>query len=352
MTCPLRRLLVYRKQRRGGSFGGYLGLIILLVTFAIITSRAPNTVLDILLRIVHSLNAYANLVLVLITAVYAWLTWHSLRAFRESTLRDREALHLQEVKESVIQPIVSWINGTVMERFTGKSPELLRISGGYAGNLWQLCHTVDDPFVGRSRLNVPHDPPVPDPLATWSSTESGRISKFLYDHTKQAHFRRELHEFHNLLEEVSQLTGSILSVANESAKDIASSEIPQARRSDDENSMPEWTNTHLLAAVCIESLLLGATCAKTELRSGTGFHLLVTTRNEALARAIQPDKLRHWSELGFEKVRRRWEAHNLPSRVQNLLKNAAAVQNNVHQLMFTHSLGVDCELVSGKTRRR
>jgi hypothetical protein len=46
---------------------------------------------NILLKAPHALNNYSNVVLVLITAAYVWLTWHSLKAFQESTLRDREA---------------------------------------------------------------------------------------------------------------------------------------------------------------------------------------------------------------------------------------------------------------------
>ncbi len=88
----------------------------------------------------HFLNDYANLllvitnlVLVIITAVYVWLTWHSLKALREGSLREREALHLQEIKDSVIQPIVEWIRGTVVGRFTNTSPALLGVWEGYDG---------------------------------------------------------------------------------------------------------------------------------------------------------------------------------------------------------------------------
>jgi len=306
-------------------------------------------------KLAHFLNDYANLLLVItnlllviITTVYVWLTWHSLKALREGSLREREALHLQEIKDNVIQPIVSWIRGTVAGRFTGTSPALLGVCGGYDGSRRKFCHTIDDPFTARRRLSVPADLDAPDPLASWTSTETGRVSQFLFDHAKEAHFPVELREFDRLLTEVRQLAGTFISVANECANDVATPEIPQAMCSADENSMPEWTNPHLLTTSCIEALLLQENRPRTmPLRSGVGFHVLTTMRNEPIAKATEAEKLKHWSELGFEKVRRRWEGSNVSGKVATLLKDAETVSEGVAKLLFTHSLGVDCELVSG-----
>jgi hypothetical protein len=305
--------------------------------------------LNILVNAGHFLNYYANLLLVLITAVYAWLTWRSLRALRESTLRDREARHLQDVKDQVLQPIVSWIDDSVLDRFTGrKSPQLLAISTGSDGKR-QICHTVQDPFIGRQRLRVPGDPDVLDPLATWDSTENGRISEFLYEHAKRNHFRRELSGFGQLLEDVRKITGTVVSLANRGAEDIVGSEIPQARNIDDENKLSEYTNPHLLAAACVESLLLGKSRPTTEIRSFPGFYILVDAHNASLAKAINADKLKLWCELAFEKVRGCRESIELSEAVRQLSMDASTVRQTVGQLMYTQTLGVDCELVSGKT---
>lgn len=265
-------------------------------------------------KLAHFLNEYANLlliianfVLVAVTAVYVWLTWHSLNALRETSLRDREALHLQEVKDHVIQPVVSWISGAVFARYTGQSPELLGTSGGYAGIPRQFCHTIDDPYIGRRRLSVPGDTEGPDPLASWVSTDSGRIHKFLYEHTRAVHFGEELREFDRFLNEVGELTGALISLAIECARDVVSQEIPQAKCSDDEHSMTEWTNPHVLTILSIKCLLENQNTPRIEVRehSGKGLHLFMNSRNEPIAKAMQTDKLRHWSELGFEKVRTR-----------------------------------------------
>jgi hypothetical protein len=307
---------------------------------------------DIVLRVLSFLNEYANLLLVLVTTIYAWLTWRSLRALRESTLRDREARHLDNIKEKVIQPIVSWITLTALDRFTGnQSPELLRVSNGPDGSR-AVSHTVDNPFVGRQRLAVSGDPDVVDPIGSWDSTERGRVSEFLYEHTKRDHFRSELREFARFLENVRKLTGAVVSFANESTEKIAALDVPIARNSDDEKGLPEWINPHLLAAVCIESLLLGRPHPRAEIRdfpAPAGFHLLVDARNTSIAKANHPNTLKLWSDLAFEKVRNRWEDLKFPESVRKLSTDGIAVRQNIGQLMFTQALTVDCELVSGKS---
>jgi hypothetical protein len=310
-------------------------------------------------RFAQFLNQYANLLLVfantflvLLTAVYVWLTSRTLTALQQASLREREAHHLQQIKDHVIQPIIFWISRTLFERFTGQTPELLVISGGYDGKPRQFSHTVDNPFTARRRLSIPSDPDVPDELTVWSGTESDRISQFLYNETKQAHFQRELAEFDRLLDDVRQLTSALISFANESAKDISDPKIPQALCPADENSMPEWTNPYLLAADCIHSILLGKKDTDIELGAFSGFYVLATARNQSVAKTMHPDTLKHWCEQGREHVRKRWQASDLPDRVRNLLENADSVRRNIEQFLFTQSLGVDCELVSGRKRRK
>jgi len=66
--------------------------------------------------VLRFLNQYSNLLLVLVTIAYVWLTQRTLRALKEASLREREALHLEEIKLRVINPILTWIDGTVLAR--------------------------------------------------------------------------------------------------------------------------------------------------------------------------------------------------------------------------------------------
>jgi hypothetical protein len=273
---------------------------------AILRSMPPN-MLQRIHQIAFYLNQYANLlmvfvtvILVSLTAVYVRLTSRTLTALKEASLREREALHFQEIKDNVIRPILSWIGGTVFERFTGKGPHLLTISGDYDGKSRQFSSTVDDPFMARHRLTTPSDPDVPDPLTMWDSTEGGRISAFLFDEAKRDHFSRELPEFDRVLEEVRQLTGAFILFANESAKDIASPDIPQALNPGDENVLPEWTNPHLLAMDCIHSFFQGKRDLPFALGTSPSFVVLTTPNNQPVAKATQPDKLKRWGEMSLK----------------------------------------------------
>src|SRR6266700_2150702 len=93
-------------------------------------------------NVAHFLNFYANLFLVLITTVYVGLTWRTLKALKKASLHEREALHLREIKDRVIEPIASWIGDTVLPRFSGASPSILAVST-ITGKSRVVTHTVD-----------------------------------------------------------------------------------------------------------------------------------------------------------------------------------------------------------------
>src|SRR5260370_7659197 len=71
------------------------------------------------------LNRYASLLLVIITAVYAYLTWKTLKVLERSNLREREAQHLGDIKTQVVSPILQWLELGVVERLRGRSDPLI-----------------------------------------------------------------------------------------------------------------------------------------------------------------------------------------------------------------------------------
>ncbi len=261
-----------------------------------------------------------------------------------------EARHLEEMKDGVIRPIRSWIDLTVSERFTGKTPRLLTVVNGYGGKPRQVSHTVDDPFNARRRLATCADPDAPDPLTTWVSTDSERISEFLYSHAKQEHFPTELEEFHCLLEDVRLLTGALITLANVCAGDIATIEISPAVRSEDENLMGEWANPHLFTVECIQSFLQGKSDPVFRLEPFGSSCGLKGQDNEFVAKAAQADKLRRWHHLAYEQVAAQWKGTDLSQRVANLLRTSEGVRRTMDKLLFTHSLPGNCDLVGSRKR--
>lgn len=239
------------------------------------------------------------------------------------------------------------------------SPGLLTVVGGSGGKPRQISHRVDDPFRAMRHLVTFADPPdAPDPLVGWTSLEHGRIPKSLYDHTKQDHFTGELREFDRLLEDVEQLTGTFVVFANECAKEIAEiaqdSGVPCLQLETDEVNLEGTAFPHQLVADCVHSLLGSGQVPGIEVRdlgSNPKLYEVHLGGSISVAKGRQQDRLKHWCELGLEDIRKRWEAGDLPERVKNLLRDADSVRGKIGYLLFTHSLGVDCELVSGKKRR-
>jgi hypothetical protein len=302
--------------------------------------------MEALRSVAHFLNFYANLFLVVITTIYVGLTWRTLKALKEASLHEREALHLREIKDRVVEPIVSWIANTLVPRFSGDSPLILTVST-IAGKSRVVTHTVDDPFSARQRLKLASDDWSVDALNVWVSTETGRIAPFLFREAKANHFPKELSQFDVLLEEARDVTESLTKLANDCVVDLVTEKMPFAATYEAQNTMPEWTSPVDLAVVCVASLLQGRSNVAVEFQ-GTGQpRTLVDSRKTGLARAADEEHVRHWAELGFEKTRRRWETMQLTAKIASLLKCSLSVRQTVEELLFTQALGVDCALVSG-----
>jgi hypothetical protein len=290
---------------------------------------------------------FANLLLVLFTAIYVRLTPRTLEALRETGLRDREAQHLQDIKEIVVKPLISWI-ARLSAALKGETPELLTVST-FPGKPWQISWTIDDPFAAR-RLTLTREPDCPDILASWTSLQENRVAEFLYDHAKQEHFTEKFELVDRLLKDVRKYIATLVSFANQCAIALSSPEIPQARSFDHENSMAEWVDPCLLAVECVQSLLANRKDLILELQDLPDSYQL-RTRDRAAAKSTDPDKLKRWQEHGIEYVRKGWEESKLAKKTAALLASADAAQRTIEPLLFTHSLGVDCELVSREKHR-
>jgi hypothetical protein len=309
-------------------------------------SMAPIT------EIVQVLNQYANLLLVLVTLVFVWLSWRNLKALREASLRDRQAQHLREIKEEVVRPIAFWTGGTVLGRLTGKTPKLLTSSSSNTGSQsLRIIDTIDDPFRPGRRLNVEDDKEAWDPLSVWASTRTGRISSFLYGEARRFHFPNELGAFDVLLQEVRELARAITAFANECAERTPGCDTVPRFLSPADDSLPEYANPYELAAESVNGFLLGSRSPYLRRLPEGQYHLLNTGDNRTVARTTQEarlDLLEKWANGCFEEITERWKTSKLPARVRQVLADAERVGRNVEGLMYVQNLGVDCQLVSGQ----
>jgi hypothetical protein len=160
-------------------------------------------------------------------------------------------LRLREIKDKVVELIVSWIADTLVPRLSWGSPLILTVST-IADKSRVVTHTVDDPFCTRKQLRLRSDDGLTDVLNVWASVEKGRITSFLFREAKANRFPKELSRFDVLLEEVRDVTESLTRLANDSIADLVATKIPQAATYEMQNTMAEWTSPFGLVVACVE----------------------------------------------------------------------------------------------------
>src|SRR5713101_4775739 len=147
--------------------------------------------------LVDWLNRYANLLLTIITAVYAYLTWKTLKALERSSLRDREAPHLADIKTQVVSRILQWLDFAVVGRLRGRDDSVGIMSAiGY-----------------ELSLHAPRQlyPPNLQMIEGFSPD--------LYEHAMQDHFI-QLHKYKAFRQMAEQLFGTLAEFGNRRCAEI------------------------------------------------------------------------------------------------------------------------------------
>jgi hypothetical protein len=143
------------------------------------------------------LNRYANLLLAIITAVYVYLTWKTLKALERSSLRDREAKHLADIKAQVVTPILRWLDFGVVEKLRGRG----------------------DPLGIMSALGYEPSPHAPRQLYPPYLQMIEGFSPDLYEHAMQEHFT-QLHKYKAFREMIEQFFGTLAGFGNKCCAEI------------------------------------------------------------------------------------------------------------------------------------
>src|SRR6266568_3426441 len=143
------------------------------------------------------LNRNANLLLAIITAVYVYLTWKTLKALERSGLRDREAKHLADIKDQVVSPILRWLDFGVVEKLRGRG----------------------DPLGIMSALGYEPSQHAPRQLYPPYLQMIEGFSPDLYEHAMQEHFPH-LRKYKVFREMAEQFFGSLAEFGNKCCADI------------------------------------------------------------------------------------------------------------------------------------
>ncbi len=277
------------------------------------------------------LNRYANLLLVIVTITYVWLAWRNLKALQKASLREREKLHLEDIKRYVVRPLIKWIDSEPAQKLSGQSP-LIQVKTVAVPNPTAplgAC-SYDFPRVLDSTLNEPKE-----------------ISAPLFLHTREVHFRTQLSEFEAFLTRLRQTVSGCVELARACADRSASSTTLQRTVADDR--VAETADSDTLVEICLRDILLGYPKPQIRFQSPIAGALQVWDGYSNHIIGKGPEELvRSWAESGVARVQDEWARSGLRGKIEALLNHAGIVRRTLEALEFSYALPEDCEYVGGR----
>jgi hypothetical protein len=277
------------------------------------------------------LNRYANLLLVLVTGAYVWLTWQNIRALQRASLRERELRHLDDIKQYVIRPLIDWIDSEAVRKLTGQNP---------------LIQVKSRPVPNRTKALGEWSYDYPRQLESTLEEPRG-ISSSLLSHARKMHFHAQLTEFEAFRKTVAEVAFDCAALARGCADRSASS--TSLRRAALEGREPESADSDTLVQICLRDIILGHPKPQVGFQSTDGGILLVTDGYTGGAIARGPTEgVRSWAESGVARIQDEWVRSGLQGKIEALLKAAANVRETLEATEFTYALREECEYVGGK----
>jgi hypothetical protein len=284
-------------------------------------------------RVIDTLNRYANLLLVVITAAYVWLTWRTLKALQRTSLREREVSHIDDIKRYVVRPVIAWLESQAVPKLRDglqlplvlvKAVSVPRTRAGLGEPQcdWrlELTHTFEDPHV---------------------------TSHELFAHVAQIHFPKQLREFEAFTGGLRQLASDCAAFSRNCADKIADS--TRLRRSPAAANAPEFADSDTLVEVCLRDTIAGMPKPQVGFESPAAGALQVNDiyHGRALGKGLtEPTKV--WAEAGVAYFQEQWAKSKLPERIRDLSEAADAVHRTFEGLEFTFVLPSDCEYIGGR----
>ncbi len=278
------------------------------------------------------LNRYATLLLVIVTTIYVWLNWRNLKALQRASLREREQLHLEDIKRYVVRLLIKWIDSEPAQKLSGQSPLIQVKTVAVANPTAPLgAWSYDYPRVLDSTLNEPKE-----------------ISTPLFLHTRGAHFRAQLCEFEAFLTRLRQIVSDCVALAKDCADRSASStSLPRVAPTDDR--LREAADSDTLIEICLRDIMLGHPKPQIGFQSTDAGALQV--RDAFSGRMIgkgPAEVVRSWAESGVARVQDDWARSGLRGKMETLLNDAAVIRRTLEAVEFSYALPGDCEYVGGR----
>lgn len=279
--------------------------------------------------VLRVLNEYSNLLLVMVTVVYVLVNWRMLVALKKSSFREREARHLDDLKEYVCTPIIGWLDNEVMTKLRGRSPFLVDSFEKQAPKV--KVSIGDDPFERSMEIRGSLGGPDVPALA-------------LYSDAKDSHFSAELGRLEKLRGDLRTFAIDCAAFGRRCADDIASN--TNLKRENLMTSNQEGADSDALIVDCISSLMQGAKIpwVRFQIPAPDALEARASSGSRVLARG-KADAVRRWLEDSANVVKQRWEGEGFPGRLTDLKCEVDEVRQKLGRLMFTHSLQGDCVFI-------
>ncbi|MFZ0963122.1 MAG: hypothetical protein WAO35_19840 [Terriglobia bacterium] len=276
------------------------------------------------------LNRYANLLLVVVTTVYVWLTWWSVKALKSASLREREVRHLEDIKRYVVSPLIEWIDSQAVRKLSGQLP-LIQVK-----------------TVAVQKASAPLGELTYDYPRELDSTlcEPKEISSGLYLHAKGIHFGTELCQFETLLETARHLVSDIVALAKACADRSSSSTSLQ--RVPVDGRVISAADSDAFVEICFRDILLGFPKPRIVFHSEDAGVLRVQDGISGQVLGKGPEQaVRPWAEASVGRVQDEWARSGLQGRIGAFLNDASKVSRTLELVYLTHALPGDCQYVGG-----
>lgn len=277
------------------------------------------------------LNRYANLLLVLVTASYVWLTWRNLKALQRVSLRERELRHLEDIKRLVVRPLIEWIDSEAIQKLSGRSP-LIQVK------------TVAVPKPTAPLGEWAYDYPR---RLDFMLNEPKGISSALFLHAREVHFRTQLSEFEAFVSALRQVCSDCAALGRDCAdRSTSSTRLPRFVADD---NVAEAADSDSLVEICLRGILLGHPKPQIGFQSPNAGALQVRDVFSGRIIGKGPEEVvRSWAESGVARVQDDWARSGLREKIEALLCDAGNVRRILEAVEFTYALPGDCEYVGGR----
>jgi len=265
------------------------------------------------------LNRYANLLLVIITAAYVYLTAKTLRVLERSNLREREAQHLADIKTQVVSPILQWLELGIMEKLRGQG----------------------DPVVIMYAIG--HEPSLRAPRQLYpANLQIDSLSQDLYEHAVHEHFP-QLRKYQAFREMVEQLFGALAEFGNKRCADIQKLTLLSPF---DGDGSKNFVNCEGAVQFCLRAIV-GGHEPKFYPRPAQVVGITVVSTmfsSDEIARGADVE-IEQWLDKCKILIEKSWNDARLRERIQRTLEDAAKLRDTIRQIELTYALPKPCKYV-------